>query len=76
MNYIKIYTTSCSYRVVGVFCDFDVTELDYMLDDFEVRYNLPKEFLIDDAVFKISVNHEVSLSHGQEFDFNVLERIK
>jgi len=75
MNHIKIETTRRSYRIVGVFCDFDESGIEGMFFDFYTRYQLPKEFLVNDAVFKASVN-PVETDDGEIFKFNVVERIK
>ena len=75
MNYIKIETSRISYRVVGVFCDFDEVEIIKMLEDFDYNFQLEKEHLIKDGLFKVSVI-EVDSSLEQRFKFNVVERIK
>ena len=75
MNYIKIETSRISYRVVGVFCDFDEVEIIKMLEDFDYNFQLEKEHLIKDGLFKVSVI-EVDSSLEQMFKFNVVERIK
>ena len=75
MNYIKIETTSCSYRVVGVFCDFDEVEIIKMFEDFDNNFQLEKEHLVSDGLFRVSVT-EVDDFIEQMFKFDVVERIK
>ena len=75
MNYIKIETGSGSYRIVGVFCDFDQTEVEDMFNEFYDLYHLPKEYLVKGAKFKVSVEYSDGAFSG-DFLFNVVERIK
>ena len=75
MNYIKVETSRVSYRIVGVFCDFDATEVEDMLNEFYELYQLSEEYLVEDAVLKISVEYSDGAFSG-DFIFNVVERIK